>query len=127
MGVSLRSPGWPELKIFLVHSPECYDYRCVSTHMLICSLFYFLWCWCFELRVSCLLGRHATAWAMLSSLNGSLYFIYFCGLGVWTQSLHLETLHQPFFVKGFSRQDLSNYLPRLASNCCPPDLCLLSS
>jgi hypothetical protein len=24
-----------------------------------------------------------------------------CGTGVWTQGLHLEPLHQPFFVMGF--------------------------
>jgi hypothetical protein len=25
-----------------------------------------------------------------------------CGAGVWTQGLHLEPLHQPFFMMGFS-------------------------
>jgi hypothetical protein len=28
-------------------------------------------------------------------------FFFFCGAGVWIQSLHLEPLYQPFFVKGF--------------------------
>jgi hypothetical protein len=26
------------------------------------------------------------------------FFFFFCGTGVWTQGLHLEPLHQPFFV-----------------------------
>jgi hypothetical protein len=25
----------------------------------------------------------------------------FCGAGIWTQGLHHEPLHQPFFVMGF--------------------------
>jgi hypothetical protein len=45
----------------------------------------------------------------------------------WTQGLHFESIRQPFFVKRFSRQGLMNYMPRLALNCNPPDLCLLSS
>jgi hypothetical protein len=28
-------------------------------------------------------------------------FFFFCSVGVWTQGLHLEPLHQPFFVKVF--------------------------
>jgi hypothetical protein len=32
-----------------------------------------------------------------------LFLIFFCSTGVWTQGLHLEPLHQPFFVKSFSR------------------------
>jgi hypothetical protein len=35
----------------------------------------------------------------------------------------LESLHQPFFVMGF----FATYLPRLALNLDPPDLCFLSS
>jgi hypothetical protein len=27
-------------------------------------------------------------------------FFFFCSAGVWTQGLHLEPLHQPFFVMG---------------------------
>jgi hypothetical protein len=30
-----------------------------------------------------------------------LFIYFFCGTGVWTQSLHLEPLHQPFCVMGF--------------------------
>jgi hypothetical protein len=29
------------------------------------------------------------------------FFFFFCGAGVWTQGLHLEPLHQLFFVQGF--------------------------
>jgi hypothetical protein len=32
---------------------------------------------------------------------GLFLFLFFCGTGVWTQGLHLEPLHQPFFVMGF--------------------------
>jgi hypothetical protein len=28
-------------------------------------------------------------------------FVLFCCTGVWTQGLHLEPLHQPFFVMDF--------------------------
>jgi hypothetical protein len=48
-----------------------------------------------------------------------LLFFFFCGSEIWTQGLHFEPLHQPFFcacVMGFSRYSLMNYLPRLASN-----------
>jgi hypothetical protein len=30
-----------------------------------------------------------------------LIFFFFSATGAWTQGLHLEPLHQPFFVKGF--------------------------
>jgi hypothetical protein len=29
------------------------------------------------------------------------FFFFLCGTGAWTQGLHLEPFHQPFFVKGF--------------------------
>jgi hypothetical protein len=47
----------------------------------------------------------------------------FFGTGTWTQGLHLEPLHQPFFVMGIFKIGSR----RLASNLDPPDLCLLSS
>jgi hypothetical protein len=32
-----------------------------------------------------------------------LFIIYlFCTAGIWTQGLHHEPLHQPFFAMGFS-------------------------
>jgi hypothetical protein len=30
-----------------------------------------------------------------------IYFFIFCSTGIWTQGLHLEPPHQPFFVMGF--------------------------
>jgi hypothetical protein len=33
--------------------------------------------------------------------NYTFFFFLFWGTGVWTQSLHLEPLHQPFFGDGF--------------------------
>jgi hypothetical protein len=48
--------------------------------------------------------------------------------GAEAGGLPLEPLNQPFFFRWvFSRWGLVNYLPRLASNPNPPDLCLLSS
>jgi hypothetical protein len=31
----------------------------------------------------------------------NLFFFFFCSTGVWTQDLHLEPLHQPYFCEGF--------------------------
>jgi hypothetical protein len=30
-----------------------------------------------------------------------IQFFLFCGTGAWTQGLHLEPLHQPYFYEGF--------------------------
>jgi hypothetical protein len=30
-----------------------------------------------------------------------LFFFFFCGTGAWTQDLHLEPLHQPYFCEEF--------------------------
>jgi hypothetical protein len=54
-------------------------------------------------------------------------FICFWGTGVWTQGLHLEPLHQPFFEMVFLEIGSLELFARLASNHNPPDLCLLSS
>jgi hypothetical protein len=61
--------------------------------------------------------------------NGdTLFFIFiFLVLGFELRAYTLSHSTSPFFVKGFSRWGLSNYLPGLASNLDPPDLCLLSS
>jgi hypothetical protein len=34
-------------------------------------------------------------------------FFLFCATGVWTQGLHLEPLHQPFFMMGFFQDRVS--------------------
>jgi hypothetical protein len=53
---------------------------------------------------------------------------FFLGTGAWTQGLHLEPLHQTFFIKGFFWDRVSwNYLPGLASDHDPSNLCFLSS
>jgi hypothetical protein len=36
---------------------------------------------------------------------------YSCGTGVWTQGLYLEPFYQSFFIVGFFRDRVSNYLP----------------
>jgi hypothetical protein len=53
--------------------------------------------------------------------------IFFRGTGILTQDLVLESLQKPFFCDFFSSQGLTNNLPELASNCNPPDFCLLRS
>jgi hypothetical protein len=56
-----------------------------------------------------------------------LFFFSF-GTAVWNQGPHLDPLHQPFCVEGFSwDRVLRNYWPGLTSNCSTPELCLLSS
>jgi hypothetical protein len=67
-------------------------------------------------------------------LSGTVLSIFLSALGFELRTSQLprvlllfELLHQPFFVMGFFEIGLENYLPRLASNCDPPDLCLLSS
>jgi hypothetical protein len=59
-----------------------------------------------------------------------LYFFFLCVCVVLGFELRPYTLSHstsPFFVKGFLRSGLANYLPGLALNLDPPDLCLLSS
>jgi hypothetical protein len=74
----------------------------------------------FELRVSHLLGRCSTTWAISPAIffvmgffeigshklfgfepQSSWSLLFFCGTGVWTQGLYLESLLQPFFIMGF--------------------------
>jgi hypothetical protein len=59
--------------------------------------------------------------------GGKTFFFFLVVLGLELRTFTLSHSTSPIFVKGFSRQGLANYLLRLASNCDPPDLCLLSS
>jgi hypothetical protein len=45
--------------------------------------------------------RHPCPWVYLCSSFSSGFF--FCSTGIWTQGIHLEPLHQPFFVMSFSK------------------------
>jgi hypothetical protein len=63
---------------------------------------------------------------MKTLINLSLSF-FFLILGLELRAFTLSHSTHPIFVKGFSRQGLLSYLPRLALNCSSPDLCLLSS
>jgi hypothetical protein len=57
-----------------------------------------------------------------------VFFFFFSFLLHWDSNS--GPLHQSFFVKFFFfffEIKFVNYLPRLALNCYPPDLCLLSS
>jgi hypothetical protein len=58
--------------------------------------------------------------------TGSKRVLVFCSTGAWT---HLEPLCQLYFCvwRFFWDKVLQNYLPGLALNLNPPDLCLLSS
>jgi hypothetical protein len=63
-----------------------------------------------------------------ASFSSSAAFFFFSGAGAWIQGLHFQPLHQLYFCAGFFQDRVSwNYLPALASNHDPPDLCLLSS
>jgi hypothetical protein len=67
----------------------------------------------------------------LTAFKSHFYFLltfFFFSTGVWTQGLHLEPLHtSPVLWWVFSSWGvLMNYLPGLAPNLDPPDLCLLS-
>jgi hypothetical protein len=57
-------------------------------------------------------------------LDKSFFFLV---LGRELRAFTLSHSTRPFFEGFFSRLGLANYLSRLASNCDPPDLCLLSS
>jgi hypothetical protein len=64
-------------------------------------------------------------WATVPSL---VLFFFFMVLGFELRAYTLS--HSTalfFFLMGFSRLGLENYLPGLALNCDPPDLCLRSS
>jgi hypothetical protein len=75
-----------------------------------------------------LMGRSLNCRHWIQICNLSWLFFFFCGTRAWTQGLHLEPIHQPIFLwRVFHDRVSQNYLPRLASNCDPPDLCLLSS
>jgi hypothetical protein len=40
-------------------------------------------------------------------IKGCWFFFFFCSTGVWTQGLHPESLHEPFFCDGFSQDRVS--------------------
>jgi hypothetical protein len=62
-------------------------------------------------------------WAISPVQVISFSFFAVLGLELWAY-----TFCWPFFCDGFFQdKSLSNYLPRLALNCDPSDLCLLSS
>jgi hypothetical protein len=50
-----------------------------------------------------------------------------CSTGVWTQSLHLEPLNQPFYVKDFLEIESRKLLAQASLDLNPPDFCPLSS
>jgi hypothetical protein len=61
----------------------------------------------------------------LLATNVSIFFFVVLGLELRAFTLGHST--SPIFVKGFSRDGLTNYLARLDLNHDPPNLCLLSS
>jgi hypothetical protein len=52
------------------------------------------------------------------------FFFFFVSTGTANSGLHLESLHQPFFVMGFFEIGSMTICPGLASNLDPPNLCL---
>jgi hypothetical protein len=56
-----------------------------------------------------------------------LLHFFFVVLGFELRAFALSHSTSPIFVKGVFEIGSENYLPGLASNCNPPDLCLPSS
>jgi hypothetical protein len=56
-----------------------------------------------------------------------LFHFVFSVLGLKLRAFTLSHSTSPIFVKDFSRQGLADYLPGVALNHDPPDLCLLSN
>jgi hypothetical protein len=56
-----------------------------------------------------------------------IFFFFFEALGFELRVYTLSCSTSLFLCWVFFRQGLANYLPRLASNRDPPDLCLLNS
>jgi hypothetical protein len=54
-------------------------------------------------------------------------FLFFCGTEAWTQGLHFEPLHQPFFVVGFFQEGSHKLFAQAGFEHDPPDLCFLNS
>jgi hypothetical protein len=55
------------------------------------------------------------------------FFFFFAVLRLELRAYTLSHSTSPIFVKGFQDRVLQNYLPRLASNCDPPEICPLRS
>jgi hypothetical protein len=64
---------------------------------------------------------------LCDSSSSFFFFFFFEVLGLELRAFTLSHSTRPIFVRGFRDRVLQNYLPGLASNCDPPDLCLLSS
>jgi hypothetical protein len=58
-----------------------------------------------------------------STAFGNLLLLFFVVLGLELRAFTLSCSTSPIFVMGFLRQGLANYLPGLALNRDPPDLC----
>jgi hypothetical protein len=65
--------------------------------------------------------------SQVTRIRGLSPATFFCGTGAETQGLHLEPLHQPFFVKGFFNIGSRKLFTWDDSEPDPPDLCLLNS
>jgi hypothetical protein len=57
----------------------------------------------------------------------AFFFFFLVVLGLELRAYTLSHSTSPFFLKGIFEIGSLNYLPRLALNSNPPDLCLLSS
>jgi hypothetical protein len=68
-------------------------------------------------------------WFWICEIRFFLFFVFFffVVLRLELRAFNLSHSTSPVFVKGFRDRVSWNYLPGLASNCDPPDLCLLSS
>jgi hypothetical protein len=44
---------------------------------------------------------HSFTTQLWPCVNSGFFFFFFCGTGAWTQNLHVEPFHQPYFCEGF--------------------------
>jgi hypothetical protein len=74
------------------------------------SLLLFIFLFCFFETVFCYVAKagleltislHSAGTTGVCCQAWQFSSLFFCGTGVWTQGLHLEPLHQPFFVMDF--------------------------
>jgi hypothetical protein len=61
----------------------------------VCVFFF----WLLSQVSSCL--WFSAVWKLYMRLDVDIFIYLFWGTGAWTQGLHLEPLHQPYFCEGF--------------------------
>jgi hypothetical protein len=93
---------FPILRTTITPSEVDGNQRPVYTVLSVASDFGFWFCELL-LRSSVLMVNNIDPWTSLLGFKFKLhkFFFLFCGTGAWTQSLHIEPLHHPYFCEGF--------------------------